>query len=250
MRDSVNSGKYSGSSALGQWRKLYLESLDRQLLHAYRPLGTRPGKLQQSARSGTSAMDRTSQMTDTLTSSNLRNRTGQMEMRLRVLLTNGSKTVDLLWLRHTGSDIYYGFVGHSRKFSYHASGVRHMKGGTEKRLVYDKHHPLDKFVGHFYLGGIVCHQGRIMDSERGTEFRGKKSDAAVFLDSRTLPDMLSISFGLLEPGSLRSIPKYHTVADVKQLSIVTSTNPWIYVMVMEATPDFSPRELASSAQPD
>jgi len=30
-------------AASGQWRKLYLESLDRQVLHAYRPLGIHPG---------------------------------------------------------------------------------------------------------------------------------------------------------------------------------------------------------------
>ena len=37
---------------MGQWRKLYLESLDRQLLHAYRPLGIHPGELRQLANCG------------------------------------------------------------------------------------------------------------------------------------------------------------------------------------------------------
>jgi hypothetical protein len=43
-------------AALGQWRKLYLELLDRQLLHAYRPLGIDRGELRQSANSSRSIL--------------------------------------------------------------------------------------------------------------------------------------------------------------------------------------------------
>jgi len=53
-----------------------------------------------------------------------------MSMRLRVLWTDGSKTKDILWLRHTGTDIYYGITGApgfaTHKGSYHASGAHHV----------------------------------------------------------------------------------------------------------------------------
>ena len=155
-------------------------------------------------------------------------------MRLRVLLTNGSKTIDFLWLRHDGSDIYYGVAGAPHKFSYHASGSRHLRGGKEEDVIYDKHYPLKAFTGHLLLTTVVFHRDMIEYSKR-TQFTGRKSDAALYLDCRTLPDLLGVSFGLLELGNYGALPSYDANAGMCQLSIFTDVSPWIYLMVTDST---------------
>ncbi len=155
-------------------------------------------------------------------------------MKLRVLFTNGSKTVDLLWLRHTGTDVYYGFVGHNRKFSYHASGARHESGGDDERLIYDKHQPLSGFSGEIVLTTFGFNRN-VVDLEFLTAYQGKKSDAVIYLGSRTLPKMVSIAFGLTECGMFPSLPEQYAPDGVEKVIVITNTTPWIFVMVIDAS---------------
>lgn len=46
-------------------------------------------------------------------------------MRTRVLVTDGKNTIQVYWVEHTGSDVYFGMSGINGKRSYHASGKQH-----------------------------------------------------------------------------------------------------------------------------
>ena len=154
-------------------------------------------------------------------------------MRLRVLLTNGSRTVDLLWLRHTGSDIYYGFVGDgSSKASYHESGARHSRDNDGELNIHSNHHPLQQFSGQLQLSTFGFDRN-IVESEERSEFVGKKSDAVLYLDSRTLPEQPNVMFGLLEPCNYGAILPVHVTGSLLHMSIITTVRPWIYTMVCD-----------------
>lgn len=157
-------------------------------------------------------------------------------MRLRVLLTNGSRTVDLIWLRHTGTDVYYGFVGANGKDSYHESGARHRRDEDGKLYPMSPHQPLDQFTGQLFLSGFGFHRD-IVKSEERTQFQGKKSDAVLYLDTRTLPEQPNVMFGLLEPGNYPAILPVHGIpGSLLHVSIITSVSPWIYAMVCDPEP--------------
>lgn len=155
-------------------------------------------------------------------------------MRLRVLMTNGTRTVDLIWLEHNGTDIYYGGVGWTDKDSYHASGKRHTKSKMGKHSEIQEHHRLDNFQGQIQLCTFLFGTGIVEDSE-ATEYKGKKGDSVIWVDARTLPSQINVSLGLLEPGAYHSILPVHMVADLRMVHLVTNTVPWIYVMVVNAT---------------
>jgi hypothetical protein len=91
-------------------------------------------------------------------------------VRLRVLLTDGSRTVEVIWRQHTGTDIYYGNVGWNEKTSYHASGQRHSKrpGQTPSRI--ESHHPLVAFHGQLQLCAFGLHTG-ILQSKEAVDYK-------------------------------------------------------------------------------
>jgi len=155
-------------------------------------------------------------------------------MRLRVLLTSGTRTVDVIWLEHNGTDVYYGGVGWPDKDSYHATGVRHSKTLDERRSEIQQHHRLDDFRGQLQL----CTFGLgtdIVDSASATEYTGKEGDSVIWLDSRTLPRQINVFLGLLEVGEYQSLLPVHIMYDLRLVHLVTSTIPWIYVMVLDTS---------------
>ena len=153
-------------------------------------------------------------------------------MRLRVLLTNGNRTVDLIWLKHNGTDVYYGGVGWNDKTSYHASGKRHTKTTSgDKREIF-QHHPLNNFKGQLQLCAF-CFSKDIVESADVTEYTGRKGDSVIYLDARTMPDQVNISLGLVEVGNYNSILPVHEIVDLHLVYLVTNTVPWIYVMVAD-----------------
>lgn len=152
-------------------------------------------------------------------------------MRLRVLLTDGSKTTDLIWLEHNGTDIYFGHVGWPGKHSYHASGKRHDKLPDGTRFDCDQHHRLDAFQDQLQLCAFGHYPKRIFDSTT-TLYQGKRSDSVLFLDSRGLPDFINISLGLVEVGRYDKLLPVHLTSDLLQVHLITSTKPWIYLMVL------------------
>jgi len=123
-------------------------------------------------------------------------------MRLRVLLTNGKRTVDLIWLEHKRTDVYYGYVGFGGKHSYHGSGKRHHKKESGETRSFQKHHKLENFTGQFQLVNFGLDK-EIVNSERFTTYTGKKGDAILYLDARVLPKQFNVSLGLLEVGSYK-----------------------------------------------
>ena len=152
-------------------------------------------------------------------------------MRLRVLLTNGTRTVDLIWLRHNGSDVYYGGVGWHDKTSYHATGRRHTKTKSGETEI-QGHHPLNNFKGQLQLCSFAFGTG-IVEDATATEYKGKKGDSVIWLDARTLPSQINVSLGLVDVGGYASILPVHEVMDLRLLHLVTSTVPWIYVQVVD-----------------
>jgi hypothetical protein len=163
------------------------------------------------------------------------------EMRLRVLLADGEKTTDLIWFKVRGQDIYGGYVGASSKYSYHASGQLHQtdsKTGEVKNL--RKHLPVANFRGRFEIcqfsfGSKMPKSGRL-----GREFGKEKTDAILYLDSRTLPEHVSLAVGLLEPGKMEELNPLisHEVMNISHVFLVTKTTPWIYLLVKSLRPEW------------
>ncbi|KQV60774.1 hypothetical protein ASC95_04905 [Pelomonas sp. Root1217] len=151
-------------------------------------------------------------------------------MRLRVLLTNGKRTVDLIWLDHNGTDIYYGGVGWSDKTSYHASGIRHRKARDGTLSPIQRHHRLDSFSGQLQLCVFGFHT-KFVESDAATPYKGKKGDSVIFLDSRSLPDQVGVSLGLLEAGAYAAMLPIHQHLDLRLIHLATNTTPWIYVAI-------------------
>lgn len=164
-------------------------------------------------------------------------------MRARILYTNGTKTVDLFWLSHDGRDVYCGQPGYDSKRSYHASGKVHTKGQGEYR---DEgwHAPLKDLKTQFHLTTI----GLRNDSKwfevvaPKFEYSGKRSDAILTIDSRSLPrrQAVNVSIGLLEPGRMdvlraMAIPsveaKAFTPMSTQQVLLSTSVVPWVYAIL-------------------
>lgn len=152
-------------------------------------------------------------------------------MRLRVLMTNGTRTVDLIWLEHNGTDIYYGGVGSHTKGSYHASGSRHSKSRGGNRDNIGKWYRLESFKGQIHLISFLVVSG-IVESDVVSDYCGKKGDAVIWLDARTLPKQVNVGLGLLEVGAYNALLPLHQVADLRMVHIFTNTVPWIYVMVL------------------
>lgn len=152
---------------------------------------------------------------------------------MRVLLTNGKRTVDLIWLEHNGTDIYYGYVGLDQKGSYHATGKRHSKSGSGGFTKIDAHHPLSNFKGQLQL----CAFGiptKIIEAASATEYKGGKGDSVLWLDARTLPELVNVSLGLVEVGGYNAMLPVHTnpSTDLRSVHLITNTVPWIYVMII------------------
>ena len=71
-------------------------------------------------------------------------------MYFNVLITNGKDIRRLIWLKHTGQDVYCGYIGADNKYTYHCSGKKHQKFKDGRCIKYQDHLPLNNFKG--------CHQ--------------------------------------------------------------------------------------------
>ncbi len=131
-------------------------------------------------------------------------------MRLRVLLTNGTRTVDLIWLRHSGTDVYFGGVKWDEKTSYHASGKRHSKSGSGERREIGQHHPLSNFKGQLHLSSFSF-LTQIVEAADATVYTGEIGDSVIYWDARTLPEQIQVLLGLVEVGGYDSILPVHAL---------------------------------------
>lgn len=157
-------------------------------------------------------------------------------MRLRFLLTNGKRTIDVIWVEHTGTDIYYGYVGAENKYSYHASGQRHTKFVDGTMIKAEPHHRLDAFRDQLQLCAFGLSTA-VLDTPHRQVFTGRKGDSIVYLDARTLPTFMSISLGLVEVNNLAAMLPVAPWHDVRLMHIVPSTAPWIYINVHAIQPE-------------
>jgi hypothetical protein len=171
-------------------------------------------------------------------------------MRVRILYTNGQKTVDLFWLSHDGKDVYCGSPGFEGHRSYHKSGEVHSK--TSKSTQDEGWHaPLSQLKRQFHLTTIAL--GNSPEWFKGVAethvYKGGKSDSVLVIDSRSIPEgqPINVAVGLLEPGNfkvlgsiLRSLKE--TGTEAKQLLLSTAVVPWVYIMLLwiEKPPNVTP----------
>jgi hypothetical protein len=160
-------------------------------------------------------------------------------MRVRILYTNGVKIYDIFWLTHDGRDVYCGTPGVDQKISYHESGKIHAisKGAKQHERW---HVPLTKITGKYNLLTFFFANSDswFEDYQIVTKYSGKKSDAVLIIDSRSIPQEMAliVSIGLLEAGHpealnpLTSMYEEYNV-EAKQIMLATSVKPWVYVML-------------------
>jgi hypothetical protein len=163
-------------------------------------------------------------------------------MRVRILVTNGSRTIDLYWLHHDGKDVYCGPTKSDHKRSYHRSGKVHSTiEGDRKHEAWCL--PLAAIKGQFHLSttNIGNAQNFVAAAAAKYEYGGGKSDALLVIDSRSIPDdvQANIAIGLIEPGNLEALSRLtanHQIEEgqsisCEQLLLATSVKPWVYAIV-------------------
>jgi hypothetical protein len=164
-------------------------------------------------------------------------------MRVRILYTNGVKTNDAFWLTHDGKNLYLGNPGVDRKISYHESGQLHVryKGQKANEL---NHVPLEKLIGKYNILTSLFpnSEWQFEDFPPRRQYRGKKSDAVLVIDSRSIPAgaLVLVSIGVVEAGRLDALAPMSIAHDeigveAKQILIATSVKPWVYVILYWGT---------------
>lgn len=167
-------------------------------------------------------------------------------MHARILLTNGRRTYDHLWLQHRGTDIYWGYPHIDLKSSYHRAGQLHTKSDGVKTDV-AQCVPLAQLKGYFHLVTTGAMSSSVIDTiDPVFEYTGTKADALVTVDLRTLPAgaAANIGIGLIEAGNLAAVGSLLSPAneygglkvEPQQLLIATSVSPWVSVAVHWVTP--------------
>jgi len=93
------------------------------------------------------------------------------------------------------------------------------------------------------------------------EYRGKKSDAVLVIDSRSIPSgaLVVVSIGVVEAGCLDALAPMTSAHDeigveAEQILVATSVEPWVYVILYWGTEDefnrrWRPRGLFSTRTP-
>ena len=160
-------------------------------------------------------------------------------MRARVLITNGRRTIDVCWLTHKGSDVYWGTPGFASKHSYHASGETHTKSRGPAEGVMHRV-PLARLTGAALLTSIGLGNVRrlVQRAAPRHEYSGRKSDVVLTVDVRTVPAsaLTCVMIGLLEPRSPRALmsplslkmPVEGQQLLPQQLLVSTAVEPWVY----------------------
>lgn len=162
-------------------------------------------------------------------------------MQAKILLTDGARTVQLAWLKHTGSDVYLGLSKLAWKRSYHASGKLHTttgKGRSDEAIV----QPLADLKGYHHLTTIaVGGSGWLTPVDSRYNFTGRKADVLLSVDLRSFPSgkQVNLFVGLLEPGNVAAILPLSLSrlspgvpgTKVHQVMIATSISPWVVLAV-------------------
>ncbi len=176
-------------------------------------------------------------------------------MEARILYANGSATLSLYWRQHKGTDVYGGWI-ETEKTSYHASGRVHTKVHQGGYSDAPQHFPpLKDLTGAFILGTLAFpnHPDWFAHDPFGSRpFKGRKADALLTIDSRTIPEyaMISMTIGLLEPVELESLNQVMRSGrcrgqgeDTKQVLMDVSVTPWIWAKIDVERGEPAEREL-------
>ena len=156
-------------------------------------------------------------------------------MRARILLTDGKRTRDLLWLEHDGKDVYCGPCGLDWKRSYHESGAVHLKRQGE-RYEEKRCEPLADLGGFYLLEGIgVVNASDVLNVDIFPEYSWKKGDAVLVVDSRSFPEdsTINIHIGLLEADNFEALKESYLYKsmNLRQVLISTAVQPWVVVIL-------------------
>ena len=151
------------------------------------------------------------------------------------MYTNGKDTVELFWVKHTGTDVYCGSSGSESKTTYHKTGKLHWKKGElEKNSAWVA--PLKEVKGQFHLMTIGLNNSYNMPKKtcQRIGFTKHKVDAVLYIDARSIPEkeFISIAVGLLEPYCFSFFDQIIPDNNVKQVLLATETIPWVYCMLM------------------
>lgn len=159
-------------------------------------------------------------------------------MRLRILVKNKAGTFDLIWLEHTGKDIYLGFTKSGSKYTYHASGDRHQKFDDHQVITEPKHFHLKNFKKEL----VLCTFGFSPRMPWRKVYSGERADFIQVLHAGSLPDNVNVSVGLIEAGKVKYIDNFLAVKnpdvlDLWSISLITSVRPWVYITVQSVKPE-------------
>jgi hypothetical protein len=160
-------------------------------------------------------------------------------MRVRILLTDGSKTEDLYWLRHNGHEVTCGRPDDHWHVSYPKHDrirLTRVAPVVSRRFTNAPPMPLTHFTGHRELIGFSLPPTPGL----GPPFQRQSEDIIVFVDVRSLPAdrLLWVFVGLVAPGMLDSI-EYEPDVEIRQLLVARVVTPWVYVAVGSATTPMS-----------
>ena len=171
-------------------------------------------------------------------------------MRVRVLVTNGSKTADLFWVEHTGRDVYCGMVGLPDHYAYHETGARHIKqaGGYQ---ILERHVPLAELRGIFQLTTLAFSSTLLDAGNYLRDYFGASVDAVVYLDTRSMSGdapFLNVMVGLLEIGPPELLPIGVPDWVTRQIVLVTDVRPWVWIAVGWPVPKAEAPDLGGPPQ--
>jgi hypothetical protein len=163
-------------------------------------------------------------------------------VRIRVALADGTKTVDLGWLNHTGSNVYW-FTDSDDHRSYHRSGRVHDVYAGQKRNKHDGV-PLADLSGDFHLSSVGIFGNDISGWATESRFSGRESDPAIVFDTRGLPsdDWIHVSVALVEPRRYDVVDRLTRTMqrvgfEVRQVIFLQNVTPWVYFVLTVGFPD-------------
>ena len=152
--------------------------------------------------------------------------------RVKILLTDGERTVNLAWVEHNGDNLYLGpalafqqgGLPLDHHFSYHSTGRRTVPTNSIVAAL----PPIRKITGHVAVLTMWI-QPDLINREYVKPFKGKMSQDDFLIDARSIPQSgANILIGLLEPGKDEELPR-HSDFEIRQKMIVRSVSPCLAI---------------------
>ncbi len=149
-------------------------------------------------------------------------------VKTNVVLIDGQSLHELFWLRHCGTDVYFGIYGDPKHNSYHASGEFH---GTTQYGIEFKYTeaPLARFDSPIHL---ITYNFNTSETWPKRRDRLRRADAVLALDRRVFGarKLIHVVLGLIPPDRLDLIPvQPRSILNTRQILISTTASPWVYM---------------------